>query len=156
MKLHADVKLSVKGRERLIDRVVVAGWSLTQAAEAAGVTAPRASGGTATAARAATGCTIASQRRRSLTAPPSARVEAIAALRRLRMAGAAIAEVLCLAHSTVSGTLTKIRMGKLGLGSEPAQRYERERPGELIHIDVKKLDASTMRRGHRVTGKRGR
>ncbi len=157
MKLHANAKLSVKGRERLIDRVVVAGWSLTQAAEAAGVTAPRASGGTATAARAATGCTIASQRRRSLTAPPSARVEAIAALRRLRMAGAEIAEVLSLAHSTVSGTLTKIRMGKLGrLGSEPAQRYERERPGELIHIDVKKLDASTMRRGHRVTGKRGR
>ena len=72
------------------------------------------------------------------------------------MAGAAIAEVLCLAHSTVSGTLTKIRMGKLGLGSKPAQRYERERPGEPIHIDVKKLDASTMRRGHRVTGKRGR
>ena len=45
-----------------------------------------------------------------------------------------------MAHSTVSGILTRIGMGKLGrLGLQPAQRYERERPGELIHIDVKKL-----------------
>ncbi len=45
-----------------------------------------------------------------------------------------------MAHSTVSGILTRIGMGKLRrLGLEPAQRYERERPGELIHIDVKKL-----------------
>jgi hypothetical protein len=52
------------------------------------------------------------------------------------MTGAEIAEVLCMAHSTVSGILTKIGMGKLGrLGLEPAVRYERERPGELIHID---------------------
>ena len=42
--------------------------------------------------------------------------------------------------STVSGILKRIGMGKLGrLGLEPAQRYERARPGELIHIDVKKL-----------------
>ena len=45
-------------------------------------------------------------------------------------------------------------MGKLGrLGLEPAQRYERERPGELIHIDVKKL-GRIIKPGHRVTGKR--
>ena len=45
-----------------------------------------------------------------------------------------------MALSTVSGILTRIGMGKLGrLGLEPAERYERERPGELIHIDVKKL-----------------
>lgn len=42
--------------------------------------------------------------------------------------------------STISGILKRIGMGKLGrLGLEPAQRYERDRPGELIHIDVKKL-----------------
>ena len=51
-------------------------------------------------------------------APRSARIEAIAALRRLRMTAAEIAEVLSMAHSTVSGILTKIGMGKLGrLGS---------------------------------------
>jgi len=85
------------------------------------------------------------------------RIEAIAALRRLRMTGAEIAEVLCMAHSTVSGILTKIGMGKLGrLGLEPAVRYERERPGELIHIDVKKLGRIHDGAGHRVSGKRGR
>ena len=68
------------------------------------------------------------------------RVEAIAALRRVRFTGAEIAELLGMALSTVSGILTRIGMGKLGrLGLEPVQRYERARPGELIHIDVKKL-----------------
>jgi hypothetical protein len=43
-------------------------------------------------------------------------------------------------QTTVSGILKRIGMGKLGrLGLEPAERYERKRPGELIHIDVKKL-----------------
>jgi DNA-binding transcriptional ArsR family regulator len=54
------------------------------------------------------------------------RVEVIAALRRLRMTGAEIAEALDLALSTVSGILTRIGMGKLGrIGLEPARRYER-------------------------------
>jgi hypothetical protein len=48
-------------------------------------------------------------------------------------------------------------MGKLGrLGLEPAQRYERQRPGELIHIDVKKLGRIGGGAGHRVTGYKGR
>jgi transposase InsO family protein len=68
------------------------------------------------------------------------RVQAIAALRRLRFTGPEIAEVLGMALSTVSGILNRIGMGKLGrIGLEPAVRYERARPGELIHIDVKKL-----------------
>jgi transposase InsO family protein len=72
------------------------------------------------------------------------RIEAIAALRRLRFTGPEIAEVLGMALSTVSGILQRIGMGKLGrLGLEPAQRYERARPGELIHIDVKKLGRMT-------------
>ena len=52
-----------------------------------------------------------------------------------------------MALSTVSGILTRIGMGKLGrLGLEPARRYERARPGELIHIDVKKLGRIERRR----------
>ncbi len=67
-------------------------------------------------------------------------IEAIAALRRLRFTGPEIAELLDRPLSTVSGILTRIGMGRLGrLGLEPAERYERDRPGELIHIDVKKL-----------------
>src|SRR5438270_5541880 len=58
-----------------------------------------------------------------------------------------------MALSTVSGILTRIGMGKLGrLGLERAQRYERERPGELIHIDVKKLGRIQGGAGHRITG----
>lgn len=61
-----------------------------------------------------------------------------------------------MALSTVSGILTRIGMGKLGrLGLEPAVRYERERPGEPIHIDVKKLGRMS-RPGWRMTGGRHR
>jgi transposase InsO family protein len=68
-----------------------------------------------------------------------------------------IAESLDMALSTVSGILTRIGMGKLGrVGLEPAQRYERARPGELIHIDVKKLGRIHDGAGHRFTARRGR
>jgi transposase InsO family protein len=70
------------------------------------------------------------------------------------MTGAEIAECLDMALATVSGILTKIGMGKLGrLGMEPAVRYERSAPGELIHVDVKKL-GRISRPGWRVTGGR--
>jgi transposase InsO family protein len=81
------------------------------------------------------------------------RIEAIAALRRLRFTGPEIAELLEMALSTVSGILARIGMGRLGrLGLERAERYERERPGELIHIDVKKLGRIEGGAGKRITG----
>ena len=71
---------------------------------------------------------------------PERRVEAIAALRQLRFTGPEIAELFAMPVSTVSGILRWIGLGRLGrLRLEPAPRYERERPGELVHIDVKKL-----------------
>ena len=83
------------------------------------------------------------------------RVEAIATLRRLRFTGPEIADLLQMPLSTVSGILTRIGMGRLGrLGLEPAARYERERPGELVHIDVKKLGRIQGGAGHRMTGRR--
>ena len=64
----------------------------------------------------------------------------IVRLRRLRMTAAEIAETLAMPLSTVSGILTRSGMGRLGrLGLEPAVRYERSRPGELVHVDVKRL-----------------
>jgi transposase InsO family protein len=79
------------------------------------------------------------------------RVGVIVALRRVRFTGPEIAECLGMALSTVSGILTRIGMGKLGrLGQEPAVRYERARPGELIHIDVKKLGRIQGGAGKRV------
>ena len=83
--------------------------------------------------------------------------QAIAALRRLRMTGAEIAEVLWRwPLSTVSAILTRIGLGKLSRlePPEPPNRYERRRPGELIHIDVKKLGRIHGGAGHRVTGAR--
>jgi transposase InsO family protein len=82
---------------------------------------------------------------------PAQRIEAIAALRRVRFTAAEIAETLDMSLSTVSGILTRIGMGRLGrIGLEPAVRYERERPGELIHIDVKKLGRIQGGAGKRV------
>jgi transposase InsO family protein len=81
------------------------------------------------------------------------RIDAIVKLRRLRFTAAEIAETLGMALSTVSGILTRIGMGRLGLiGLEQPVRYERSRPGELVHIDVKKL-GKIARPGHRVTGR---
>jgi transposase InsO family protein len=80
-------------------------------------------------------------------------VQAIVALRRLRFTAAEIAELLDMALSTVSGTLTRLGMGKLGrLGLEQPVRYEHSRPGELVHVDVKKLGRIQGGAGHRVTG----
>jgi transposase InsO family protein len=142
MKMHANARLSLKGRELLIDRAENAGWSLVAAAEAAGISDRtarkwlrryRTEGHHGLLDRSSAPAVVANR-------TEERRVEVIAALRRLRMTGAEIAEALEMALSTVSGILTRIGMGKLGrLGLEPAQRYERARPGELIHIDVKKL-----------------
>ena len=84
------------------------------------------------------------------------RVEAIVALRRLRFTGPEIAELLEMPVSTVSAVLKREGMGKLGrIGLEPAQRYERQRPGELVHIDVKKLGRIEGGAGKRVDGASG-
>jgi transposase InsO family protein len=88
---------------------------------------------------------------------PADRLEAIEALRRLRMTAAEIAEVLSMALSTVSRWLARIGLGKRSRldPPEPPNRYERKRPGELIHVDVKKLGRIGRKgAGHRVTGHR--
>ena len=149
MKLHAKARLSVKGRELLIDRVQDAGWSLRKAAEAAGVSDRTASkwlaryrveGPGGLLDRSSAPSTVANR-------TEERRIEVIASLRRLRMTGAEIADCLDMALSTVSGILTRIGMGRLGrIGLEPAQRYERTRPGELLHIDVKEARPDPRRR----------
>jgi transposase len=154
MKLHANARLSVKGRELLVDRILEQGWSLTEAAEAAGVSDRTAWKWVARFRLEGLDGLLdrSSAPKGSPSRTPEERVQTIAALRRLRMTGAEIAECLNMALTTVSGILTRIGMGKLGrLGMEPAVRYERSTPGELIHIDVKKL-GRIARPGWRVTG----
>ena len=65
----------------------------------------------------------------------------IEVLRRVRMTAAEIAEVLGMALSTVSRWLKRIGLGKRSRlePPEPPNRYERRHPGELVHVDVKKL-----------------
>jgi transposase InsO family protein len=82
-------------------------------------------------------------------------VREIVRLRRLRMTASQIAIALGMALSTVSAVLRRVGLGKRSKlePPEPPNRYERRRPGELIHVDVKKL-GRILRPGHRVTGDR--
>ena len=156
MKLHANAALSLNRRRLLCQRVVEQEWTLTKAAEAAEVSVRcarkwvgryRAHGELGLLDRPSTPAVVANR-------TCEQRVQAIAALRRLRFTGPEIAETLTMPLSTVSGILARIGMGKLGrLGLQPAARYERQRPGELIHVDVKKL-GRIIAPGHRLTGTR--
>jgi transposase InsO family protein len=86
---------------------------------------------------------------------PNERIEAIKALRKLRMTAAEIAEALGMALSTVSLWLKRIGLGKRSRlePPEPPNRYERRHPGELVHVDVKKLGRFKVA-GKRVVGGR--
>jgi transposase InsO family protein len=157
MKLHRNAALSLKKRELLCRRVVEQGWSLTKAAEAAEVSERRAGEWVGRfKAEGELGLLDRSSAPKTVhNRTPEGRVQVIAALRRLRMTGAEIAEVLRMPQTTVSGILTRIGMGRLGrLGLEPAQRYERKRPGELVHVDVKKLGRIQGGAGWRVRDRR--
>jgi transposase InsO family protein len=154
MDLHGNAALSWSGRRELARRVVVDGWTLTAAAEAAGVSvrcARKWVGRYRAGDRLLLDRSSAPRRVANRTCPE--RVAVIAKLRCLRMTAAEIAETLAMPLSTVSGILTRIGMGRLGrLGLEPAVRYERSRPGELVHVDVKKLGRIVGGAGWRVRG----
>ena len=157
MNLHRNARLTPRGRWLLVERVCCQQVPLRHAAEAAGIS-------TRTASK-----WVGRYRREGLAGledRPSVahrvpartgedRVVAIAALRRLRMTAAEIAELLGMPLSTVSAVLLRIGLGKRSRLEplEPANRYQRERPGELVHIDVKKL-GRIQHVGHRITGNR--
>jgi transposase InsO family protein len=159
MKIHANAPLGPKGRRRMVLLVLEEGLTLAEAAEAAGVSVRtagkwtrryRSEGEAGLLDRSSAPGQVAN-------ATEPARVEVIAALRRVRMTGPEIAEILGMSTSTVSAVLGRIGLGRLSRldPSEPVRRYERSRPGELIHIDVKKLGRIGPRgAGCRVTGSR--
>ena len=156
MRLHANARTCPHSRRLALSRLEQ-GWTLARAAEAAGVSVR----------------TISKWRRRyrlegeqglcdRSSAPrsmphrtPEARVLVIAQLRRERLTGWEIAERLGMPLSTVSTILGRIGLGRLSRlePPEPPNRYQRERPGELLHIDVKKL-GRIGRPGHRVNSDR--
>jgi len=158
MKLHGNAPLGPKGRRRMVLLVIEEGLTLAEAAEAAGVSV-RTAGKWVRRYRAEGEAGLldrSSAPRRVHNVTPAGRVEAIAALRHVRMTGPEIAEILGMATSTVSAVLLRIGLGRLSrLGpEEPVRRYERSRPGELLHIDVKKLGRiGPHGAGHRALGR---
>jgi transposase InsO family protein len=155
MKLHGNAALSWHGRRRLAVRVVSEGWTVKAAAEAAGVSVRcarkwvgryRLEGESGLHDR-------SSAPRRVANRTPRERVEVVVALRRLRFTAQEIAETLGMALSTVSAILRRVGLGRLGrIGLEQPVRYERQRPGELVHVDVKRLGRIEGGAGKRVTG----
>jgi transposase InsO family protein len=157
MKVHANAPLGPKGRRTMVRRVVDDGWSVVEAAAAAGVSDRtcrkwvaryRAEGEAGLADRSSAPRSIPHR-------TPDELVEVIVMLRRLRMTAAEIAFCLAMALSTVSAVLARVGLGKLSRlePPEPPNRYERRHPGELIHVDVKKLGRIHRGAGHRMLGR---
>jgi transposase InsO family protein len=157
MTLHRNARTCPSSRRLIARRVLDEGWTLAAAAEAAGVSVPTARKWVRRfreAGEAGLG-DPSSAPRRVANRTPEERVEAVLSLRRIRMTAAEIAELIGMPESTVSLICKRAGLGRLPrLGAEePANRYERARAGELVHVDVKKL-GRISRPGHRITGNR--
>lgn len=155
MRCHANARLSPNGRQLLVDRIERDGWRVTDAAEAAGISERTARKWLARwRAEGRLGLLDRSSAPRTVANKTSAQTEqTIAALRRLRFTGPEIAELLDRPISTIGAVLKRLGMGKLGrIGLEPVERYEHERPGALLHVDVKKLGRIERGAGKRITG----
>ncbi len=158
MTLHRNAKTCPASRRLIARRVVEEGWTLTQAAEAAGVSVGRAR---EWVRRSEAGdCELADRRSGPKRRPPGRvcreREAVIAELRgEVRMNAVQIAVALGMSERTVRAVIGRLGLSKLAAleEPEPANRYERPMPGELIHIDVKKL-GKIGRPGHRVHGDR--
>ena len=156
MNIHKNARLTPSGRERIV-RQVASGQTPKAVAEAAGV-CPRTvrkwveryrREGTA-------GLQDRSSRPHQLYRPtPAVVVAQVEALRRQRHTGKQIAAELRISPATVSRILKRLGLNRISAlePAPPVRRYEREKPGELIHIDIKKL-GRFARAGHRATGQR--
>jgi transposase InsO family protein len=141
----------------MVRRVRDEGWTAAQAAAAAGVSLRTVRKWLARhRAEGEAGLLDRSSRPRSSSSPIGAGWrEVIVRLRRCRMTAEEIARHLGLARSTVAAELRRLGLNRLAAlePKAPVRRYERARPGDLIHLDVKKL-ARFDKPGHRVTGRR--
>ncbi|HYB98817.1 MAG TPA: IS481 family transposase, partial [Candidatus Limnocylindrales bacterium] len=157
MNIHKNARLTPQGRLLMVQRIEEAGWTVASAAAAAGLSLRRAyhwlgryrAGGE----RMLADRSSAPARYRSPV--PASRVAEIERLRRERLSGPQIAHALGMPRSTVGLVLRRLGLGRLKALEVPVPpiRYERARPGELIHIDTKKLGRIDGV-GHRITGDR--
>ena len=157
MNTHKNARTTFHGRVLLVKRIVNDHWKITEAAEAAGISPRTAS---KWLARFRAGGERMLHDRSSKPARPRCSLSqqtltAIEELRRQRLTGQAIGDRLGVPRSTVGYVLRCLGLGKLEAlePKPPILRYEREKPGELIHIDSKKLGRINGI-GHRITGDR--
>jgi transposase InsO family protein len=156
MVLHANAALSRRQRERLVS-LVFAGATITAAALVVGCSRQTASKWVWRARRGEGLADRSSRPRRSpRRTPPAVEQAVLRARAELRLGPHPLGWALGLAASTVHAILRRHGCSRL----KPRQprevvRYERERPGELLHVDVKKL-GRIIRPGHRVTGDRAK
>ncbi len=147
MNVHENARLTPRGRER-IARQVASGQTPKAVSDAAGVCSRtvrkwvdryRCEGHA--------GLRDRSSRPHRLYRPtPQAVVDAVAALRRQRYTGKQIAAQVGVSPATVSRILRRLGLNKLSAlePAEPVRRYERDHPGEMIHLDIKKLGRSMV------------
>jgi len=155
MNIHKNARLVPQGRLLMVRRIEEQGWKVADAAAAAGLSERRAY---EWLKRYRAGGEIALHDRGSTPARyrdpgVSERDRQIEALRRQRLTGDRIARQLGVPRSTVGTVLRRLGLGRLKALDPPAPvvRYQRERPGELIHLDTKKLGRIDGV-GHRITG----
>jgi transposase InsO family protein len=156
MNIHENARLTPRGREHLVS-AVRSGQTLEAAARAAGVCPRTASKWVERFRReGSVGLIDRSSRPRRLYRPtPPAIVERVEALRRQRWTGKQIAAEVGVSPATVSRILKRLGLNRIAAlePAEPVRRYQRDNPGDLIHIDIKKL-GRFERVGHRMTGDR--
>ena len=156
MNLHSLARSCPASRALMIDRVEKRGWSVEEAAEAAGLSRRR---GYHWLARwrelGREGLRDASSRPKQTTRTSAEREAIVIALRRTRMTSPLIARRLKMPPATVKRILARAGLNRLKSLEPPkvVVRYERSRAGELIHLDVKKL-GRIGRPGHRIHGDR--
>ena len=156
MNIHKNAKLTPLGRERMV-KMMLDGHTPAKAAAVAGV-----SPGTAKKwldryqAEGRAGLQDRSSRPKTLRQPTPARtIKRIIALRRQRLTGRHIAQTVGVSPATVSRVLKRAGLSRLKdlEPAEPARRYVHDDPGDMIHLDIKKL-GRFVRTGHRITGDR--
>jgi transposase len=144
----------------LVQRVRELGWSVTRSAEAAGISRRTAHKwlGRYRAEEPTSLGDRSSRPRRQPGATPVVWREMVVLLRRTKMTGPQIAKSLKLPRATVARVLRRAGLGRLKQlePQEPERRYEHQRPGDLLHFDVKKLARISGFYGHRITGDRRR
>jgi transposase InsO family protein len=157
MNIHKNARLTLTRRIELVEMIVDQGLTPAAAAREAGVTGPTARKWLGRyLADGETGLTDRSSRPKCSprTIKPRSAL-AIVELRRRRLTQARIAASIGVSPSTVGRVLRRAGLSKLSdlEPSEPVVRYEHEHPGDLVHIDTKKL-GRIARMGHRITGDR--